>query len=142
VPVALEQFDVQSAGVPMLGFVSGWNEPEYSPRTSRSWRWMSDDAVLWVRPVGRDVTLTLSGESTLRYFERASVVTVTVGGREVKRMSLAADFAEPVVLPAALLAGARGRVEIRSDSSFVPAERDGSPDRRRLALRLYSAAAQ
>ena len=142
VPVALEQFDLQSPGVPMLGFDRGWNEPEYNPRTARSWRWMPEVAALWVRPIGRDVTLTLTGESPLRYFDRASSVTITLAGQEIQRLSLGADFMASIVLPAAQLAEAGGRVEIRSDQSFVPAERDGSADRRRLSLRIYGAAAR
>ena len=55
VRVSLEQFDVQADGVAMMGFAEGWQEPEYNPTTSRSWRWMSERAVLWVRPTGRDV---------------------------------------------------------------------------------------
>ena len=60
VRVALEQFDLQPDGTVMFGFMDGWQEPEYSPATSRAWRWMSEQARLWVRPVGRDVVLTIS----------------------------------------------------------------------------------
>ena len=42
------------------------------------------------------------------------------------------------MLPADALAEADGRVAIISDKFFVPAERDGSPDKRHLALRIYS----
>jgi hypothetical protein len=137
-PVALEQFDLQRAGVPMIGAEQGWQEPEYNPLTAHAWRWASERATLWVRPVGRDVTLTLEGESPLRYFDSAPVVTVLLGGREVARFSPSADFRQTVVLPAEALASADGRVVIATDKSFVPAERDGTADRRRLALRIYS----
>src|SRR5205085_6081835 len=53
-PVALEQFDLQPRGVPMLAFEDGWQEPEYDRRTARAWRWMTEQATLWVRPIGRD----------------------------------------------------------------------------------------
>ena len=69
VGVSLEQFDLQPDGVPMIGALEGWQEPEYNPATGRSWRWMSDRASFWVRQVGRDVTLRLSAESPLRYFD-------------------------------------------------------------------------
>jgi hypothetical protein len=36
------------------------------------------------------------------------------------------------------LSAANGDVVIACDKSFVPAERDGSLDKRRLALRIYS----
>ena len=137
VRVSLEQFDLQSDGVPMRGFVEGWHEPEYNPATARAWRWMGERAVLWVRPVGREVTLSLTGESPLRYFSTAPNVRVTVAGREVARFSPSADFAEQVRLPGDMLGAADGRVLIESSLWFVPAEREESADRRHLALRIY-----
>jgi len=138
IPVGLEQFDLQSSGTPMIGLEEGWQEPEYDPRTARSWRWAAEKATLWVRPVGRDVTLTLSGESPLRYFDAAPAVIISVAGREIARLNPSADFTQAIVLPADALAEADGRVVITSDKFFVPAERDGSPDKRHLALRIYS----
>ena len=138
IPVSLEQFDLQSPGAPMIGVEDGWFEPEYDPRTTRSWRWVSEKGTLWVRPVGRNVTLTLAGESPLRYYDAAPTVTVTLADREVARFHPSADFTQEVVLPADALAAADGRVVITSDKFFVPAERDGTPDKRHLALRIYS----
>src|SRR5206468_3817603 len=114
----------------------------YDPRTARSWRWAAEKATLWVRPVGRDVALTLSGESPLRYFDSAPAVTVSVGDREVARFSAFADFTQQIVLPADALAAADGHVVIASEKFFVPADRDGSPDKRHLALRIYSYSVQ
>jgi hypothetical protein len=138
IPVGLEQFDLQSPGTPMIGVEDGWHEPEYDPRTARSWRWAAEKATLWVRPVGRDVRLTLTGESPLQYFDAAPAVIISVAGREIARLNPSADFAQEIVLPADALAEAAGRVVIISDKFFVPAERDGSPDKRHLALRIYS----
>lgn len=140
--VSLEQFDLQTAGVEMFGFLEGWQEPEYNPATARGWRWMSERAVLWVRPVGRDVTLTLVGESPLRYFDSAPSVRLTLAGQEVTRFSPTADFTQEVRLPGALLETADGRVVIESNLWFMPADREGSPDRRHLALRIYEVAAR
>ncbi len=138
IAVGLEQFDLQSPGVPMVGVADGWHEPEYSPRTARSWHWLSERGSLWVRPIGRDVTLTLTGESPLLYYDAAPSVTISVGGREIKRFQPSTDFREDVVLPADALASADGRVVVESDKWFVPGDRDGSGDRRHLALRIYS----
>jgi hypothetical protein len=138
VPVSLEQFDLEPPGIAMVGAEAGWQEPEYNPLTARSWRWMTERATLWVRPVGRDVTLTVTGESPLRYFDAAPTVVFTAGGRELARFSPSADFTRDVVLPADALAAAEGRVVIESDKWFVPGERDGTADRRHLALRVYS----
>lgn len=138
IPVGLEQFDLQSPGAPMVGAQEGWNEPEYNPLNGRSWRWATERATLWVRPIGRDVTLTLSGESPVRYFDAAPAVTVTVAGRQIARFTPASDFTQEIVLPAGALASSAGQVVIASDKWFVPADRDGTPDRRHLALRIYS----
>jgi hypothetical protein len=138
VPVGLEQFDLQSSGIPMIAVDDGWYEPEYNPRTARSWRWTSEKAVLWVRPIGRNVTLTVSGESPLKYFDAAPAVVVSVGEREIARFNPASDFTQSIVLPGDALASANGRVVITSDKFFVPAQRDGSADQRHLALRIYS----
>ncbi len=142
IPVDLEQFNLQSPGTPMIGLEEGWQEPEYDPRTARSWRWAAEKATVWVRPVGRDVTLTLSGESPLRYFDSAPAVTVSVGGREIARFTPSADFTQQIVLPAGALAAADGHVVIASDKFFVPAERARSSDKRHLALRIYSYSVQ
>jgi hypothetical protein len=137
VRVALEQFDVQSGAVPMFAFEEGWQEPEYNPMTAAAWRWMGDRSVLWVRPVGRDVTLRLSGESPLRYYDDAPVVRVTAGDAAVGEFRPSSDFTQEITLPQAALAASDGRVVITSDKHFVPGERDGSPDKRRLAIRVY-----
>jgi len=138
IAVGLEQFDLQSPGTPMIGADEGWYEPEYNPRTARAWRWTSEKASLWVRPIGRNVTLTLAGESPLKYFDRAPAVAVIVGTREIARFNPSSDFSEDIVLPGDALAAAEGRVVVASDKFFVPAERGGPPDQRHLALRIYS----
>jgi hypothetical protein len=136
--VALEQFDLQSDDVPMHAYESGWQEPEFNPSTAVAWRWMSSRATLWVRAVGRDLSLAIAGESPLRYFDRPPVVRVTVSGREVARFEPNADFRQTITLPGDALAAAEGQVVIESDLHFVPGDRDGSADRRQLALRIYS----
>jgi hypothetical protein len=136
-PVSLEQFDIQPDGVEMFGYVEGWQEPEYNPLTARAWRWTSERSILWVRPIGVDVQLRISGESPRRYFDTAPTVVVRVGGRDLHRFAPSTDFTESIRLPADLLAQGDGRVTIESDRWFVPADRGESADRRHLALRIY-----
>jgi hypothetical protein len=136
-PLSLEQFDLQSDGTLMLGYADGWYEPEYSPVTGKSWRWMSERATVWVRPVGRDAVLTLTGESTVRYFERASAIRITVAGQEVGRFSPSTDFAQTVTLPSPLIENALGQVILESDQWYRPVDRGQSPDPRHLAVRMY-----
>jgi hypothetical protein len=95
---------------------------------------MSERATLWVRPVGRDLTLTITGESPLRYFSAPPALQVIVAGQAVGRLQPTDDFTWVVTIPAALLSAANEEVVIQSDSSFVP----GDGDLRNLALRVYS----
>ena len=135
--VSLEQFDAQPAGVPMFSFNAGWQEPEYNPETSKSWRWMSERAELWVRPIGRAVTLSLTGESPKRYYDSAPHVRVLAGDREIAAFDPAADFEQSITLTPDVLAAAGGRVTIESSKFFVPAERGSGADQRHLAMRIY-----
>jgi hypothetical protein len=139
-PVSLEQFNLQSAGVPMVLFGDGWHEPEYKPETGRLWRWMSERAVLWVRPVGRDVTLRITAESPLRYFDEPPALRVTVGGESAGQLAPSDDFTWNVTLSAAALTAHEGRVVIESDKWFAPGGSSGTGDQRHLAVRVYSVA--
>ena len=87
----------------MFGFGDGWHEPEYNPATARAWRWMSERARLWVRPVGRDVTLTIAGESPLRYFDRAPKVRVVAAGIELAQFTPPAISRRTITIPAKAL---------------------------------------
>jgi hypothetical protein len=140
VDVKLEQFDLQSGGDVMFGYVDGWYEPEYNPTTSLSWHWMSEKARLWVRPVGRDVTLVITGESPRKYFDSAPEIRILAGSVEAGRFAPADDFSQPITIPAQALAAAEGMVTVESSLWFTPAQRGESADQRHLALRIYSVA--
>jgi hypothetical protein len=137
-PVYLDQFDVQPEGVEMFGYAEGWHAPEYDPQTAVAWRWVSERSALWVRPLGSDIVLTISGESPMRYFDSPPAVVLSVAGHEIRRFVPTADFTEMIQLPAALLEAGGGRVTIESNRWFVPTERGDSVDKRHLALRIYS----
>jgi len=135
--VAIEQFDVQNQDRVTFGFGRGWNEPEYNPTTGRSWRWTSDRAALLVGSTGRDVTVRVSGESPLRYYDRAPVVSLVADGREFHRVEPRRDFSFEATVPHSALAASAGRIWLITDLWFVPDEREGNGDRRRLGLRIY-----
>lgn len=134
--VKLEQFDAQPPGVRMLGYDKGWYEPEFN-LAEGAWRWMSEKATLWVRPIGQPQTLRISGESPLKYYDSAPRVRVLVGEQEVAVFTPAADFDQPVTLPADLLDRANGHVVLESSRFFVPGGPGGGGDQRHLALRIY-----
>lgn len=137
-PVAVEQFDFQPADRVLFGFGEGWFEPEYNPATAKSWRWMTSTAVVNVHHAGRPVTLRFNGESPLHYFDQTPIVRIAVADRVLAELRPGADFSAEVSIPADLLTAAEGRIVIGSDQTFVAGERDGTADRRRLALRIYS----
>lgn len=135
--LAIEQFDARSAGQPVYGFADGWHELEYNPRLGRLWRWTSDRARLDVRPEGRDLRLSLAGE-TDPTADRPSLV-VRAGGRVLLETHVDGAFAFEIAIPSDAL-GAEGTVTIETDKIHVPAERSRrSMDRRRLGLRVYEA---
>jgi hypothetical protein len=137
-PVAIEQFNLQPVDRVQYGFDEGWFEPEYNPTTARSWRWMSERATVRVHNAGKDVRMRISGESPLRYFDERPHVRVVVGDRVLTELAPDADFTADVAIPADALAAADGRIVVTSDRAFVAGERQGSADRRRLALRVYA----
>ena len=137
-PVAIEQFDFQPADHVQFGYDDGWFEPEYNPSTAKSWRWMSERAALRVHHAGQPIALRLSGESPLRYFDSAPTLRISAGDRVLAEVTPSSDFSVEVRVPADAMAAAQGRLTLTSDRAFVAGEREGTADRRRLALRIYS----
>lgn len=138
VAAAIEQFDLQSAGVTMWGYGEGFHEPELDNARALSWRWMSERAVVEVPQTAGDVTLVLRGESPLAYFDTPSTLTVTAGETTLGQVALRGDFTLRIGARAARLASAGGRLVLTTTQSFAPAERGRSGDRRRLGLRLFA----
>jgi hypothetical protein len=116
---------------------SGWNEVEYSAQMQRRWRWTTNRAETFINAAGRDLTVTISGESPLRYFDTAPHVTIRAGTQVLAIAQPASDFELNVKVPAAALAASDGLLTIETDQSFVPHDRSGSPDRRTLGLRIF-----
>jgi hypothetical protein len=137
-PVGIEQFNLQDPDRVVFGFDQGWFEPEFNPTTARSWRWMSEKAVVRVHAPGRGVVVRLTAESPLRYFDAAPQVRISAGDRVLSELRPSSDFSTEVQVPADALATANGLITLTSDRAYVAGEREGSGDRRRLALRVYS----
>jgi len=137
VPAAVEQFDVQSPGSLMWAYGEGFHEPELDNVRARSWRWMSERAVVEVPQTSGDVTLAIRGESPLTYFAQPSILEVRVGETLLGRIELRADFTVRLGVFATQLDGAAGRLVLTTTQTFAPSERGNGSDRRRLGLRLF-----
>jgi hypothetical protein len=137
-PVGIEQFNLQDPDRVVFGFDQGWFEPEFNPTTARSWRWMSEKAVVRVHAPGRNVVVRLTAESPLRYFDAAPHVRISAGDRVLSELRPSSDFSAEVQVPADALTATNGLITLTSDRAYVAGEREGSGDRRRLALRVYS----
>ena len=135
--VSIEQFNLQTTDKVLWGFDTGWQEGEFNPATGRLWRWTSDRADTLVHHGSRDVTLTIAGESPMRYFDRPPHLTVRAGNRILAREELSAEFEVKVQVPSAALDAANNRLTLETDETFVPAERSASGDKRRLGLRIW-----
>ena len=116
---------------------AGWNEVEYSDQMQRRWQWTTARAETFVNAAGRDLTLTIAGESPLRYFDTAPHVTIRAGNQVLAAAQPSSDFELNVKVPAAALVASDGMLTIETDQSFVPHDRSGSPDRRTLGLRIF-----
>ncbi|MGE0041825.1 MAG: hypothetical protein AB7H88_18590 [Vicinamibacterales bacterium] len=137
VPTAIEQFDLQTVGTTMWGYAEGWHEAEYSTRLG-PWRWTSERAVLRVVDATGPMRLTLRLEPPARSFDRPSTVTVRAGATVLSSSTPDGSAPWTIDVPLEALASAGGRVTIETDQVFVPADRAGGNDRRRLGLRVFS----
>jgi hypothetical protein len=135
--VRLTQFTVEPDDSPFFVQAGGWNELEYSKQLQRRWRWTTGKATTFVNSGGRDLTLHISGESPLKYFDGAPHIVVRAGDQVLATQSPSSDFAFDVKLPGAALEAADGLVTIETDRTFVPNERSGVADKRMLGLRIF-----
>ncbi len=136
IPTAIEQFDLQDPRTLMWGYDSGWQESEYSA-TVGVWRWTSGRATLRISGPFVPVRVSMSIESPLRYFEEPARVRVLAGSREIAVSTVGNSENVTVDVPAGPLAAAGGLLTVETDKTFVPAERGGPPDFRRLGLRVF-----
>lgn len=137
IPTAIEQFDLQGDQATMWGYDEGWQEAEYS-RQLGVWRWTSDRAVLRIAGPSRPVRITMTIESPLRYFDAAPLVKIRAGDREIASATIDSGREWTFDVPAEALAASSGTVTIETDKTFVPAERGGGADRRRLGIRVFA----
>ena len=136
IPTAIEQFDLQNPDTLMWGYDTGWQEAEYNT-TLGVWRWTSDRATLRIVGPPVPIRVTLSVESPARYFGEAATVRMLAGTREIAVLPVRNSQDLAFDVPADALAAAAGLLTIQTDKTFVPAERDGSADNRRLGLRVF-----
>lgn len=136
VPTAVEQFDLQPDGQAVWGLAEGWHEAEYNP-TLGVWHWTSERATIRIVGATTPLQITMRVESPLRYFDRPSTVQIRAGSRTVVSSTVTADHTIAAEIPLQALVESGGLVVVETDQTFVPAERDGAADRRRLGLRVF-----
>jgi hypothetical protein len=137
IPTAIEQFDLQDEGRQMWGYADGWHEAEYNT-TLGVWRWTGARAMLRIAGPAQDVRVTVVVESPLLTYGAPANARVTAGDREIAKATLAGAESWAFTVPGDALAASGGMLTIETDKTFVPAERDGVPDSRRLGLRILS----
>lgn len=136
IQTAVEQFDLQDEQSTMWGYDEGWNEAEYNLSLG-VWRWTSDRSTLRIVGPPRATRVTLSIDSPSHYFDGAPLVHVRAGEREVASATVSGgDWTFDV--PADALAASNGALTFESNRTFVPAERSGGADHRRLGLRVFA----
>jgi len=137
VQTAIEQFDLQDATATMWGYDEGWQEAEFNTAFG-VWRWASDRATLRIAGPPRALRVSMTFESPLRYFDQPSQVRVRAGSRQLGEFTLDANRELTVDVPADALTLSSGTITIETNQAFVPAERGGGTDRRRLGLRVFA----
>jgi hypothetical protein len=137
-PVRLTQFTVEPPDAVFFVQHAGWNEIEYSKELQRRWRWTTGKATTFINSGGRDVTLSMDGESPLKYFNAPPTVVVRAGNQVLATASPRSDFHLDVKIPAAALQAADSMVTIETSETFVPNQRSGSADKRALGLRIFA----
>jgi hypothetical protein len=135
-PIAIRQFDVQSAPTLMYGFGAGWHEEEVDTRAGTRWRWTSDRSILQIVPP-QAVEVRLRGESPRKYFDAAPRVRLLAGEREIAVFHPDADFEWTVKVPADAMKAAQGALTIETDRVYLPGKVERTSDTRRLGLRLF-----
>ena len=135
VATAIEQFDVQLPETLVWGFDDGWHEAEYTPALGL-WHWTSERAALRVYGATSDVRVTLGFESPRRYFDVPVTLRASAGGAEIGSSTVEASESWSFDVPLENLRSADGVITLETSQTFVPADRGGAPDRRRLGLRV------
>ena len=64
-------------------------------------------------------------------------IVVRAGNQILATATPTTDFELTIKVPATVLDAADQTVTIETDKTFVPNERSGSPDKRRLGLRIF-----
>ncbi len=136
IPTAIEQFDLQSRGSMMWAYDEGWQEAEFNA-TLGVWRWTSDRSTLRIIDASTPVSITLRVERPTRYFDQPPIVRMKASDRVLGETRFDRSELWSVTVPLDALQSSRGRVVIETDKTFVPAERSGVADRRRLGLRVF-----
>lgn len=136
IPTAIEQFDLQPYDTLMWGLGEGWHEAEYTPRLG-IWHWTSERATLRLLGATTAVRVDFEIESPLTYFDGPSQVKALAGGRELATSAIGAGTHWSFEVPLDALEASGGAITIETAQTFVPAERGGGSDRRRLGLRIF-----
>jgi hypothetical protein len=135
--VHLTQFELQSSDRSFWIYSHGWHDREYDAQTEREWRWTSDRAELRVHAAGRDMRVRVSGTAPVGDLGGTPTVTMTAAGTRLHSFQAGGPFTETFDVSAATLELAGGAIAIDTSLTFVPDERTGSGDRRRLGLQVF-----
>lgn len=136
VPVALTQFQAAPDSATMWGLDEGWHDDEIEAATVSRFRWSSGRATIEVRGATGDLHVRIAAESPLLNFDTPPDVTLLAGDHVLAAARPGSDFVLEARIPAAALAASGGRLTLTTSRSFTPAERTGSPDQRRLGLKV------
>ncbi len=135
-PLALTQFRAGPASAVSWGFAEGWHDDEVDVAAATRFRWSSGEAGIAVRGGEGDIRVRVEADAPRKNFREAPEVTLRAGGQVLATAHPLDAFTIEGVVPASVLAASGGQITVTTSRTFSPAERAGSPDQRRLGLRV------
>jgi hypothetical protein len=137
IATSIEQFDLQTNDVLMWGYDDGWHEAEYNPELG-IWRWTSDRATLRIVGASSPLIVTVRVDRPRRYFDDDPIVRMLAGSDVLGQTTFSGADTWTVRIPFEAVTRTAGRLTIETNRTFVPSDRGGARDKRRLGLRVFS----
>ncbi|MBN1356843.1 hypothetical protein JXA40_11325 [bacterium] len=119
-----------------IEFLEGWYSAERNIATKDSWRWMKNRGLCRLKNPHREATLYLQGWVPTDIYTKPSALILNINGVEYKQYrNLNYKFEIMETIPTDLFEESESlALELITDHSYVPAERELGLDPRHLAL--------
>lgn len=124
--------------VSSIKYERGFHGLEKNP-DGTTWQWMDQEGVVKLKSMGRDMTLKIVGRAPVEYFNKPSVIKLTLNGEPLDELQAGAkEVTKEYVVPAAKQSGEWVELKLNASQTLVPKDMiKGSSDPRRLSFSLH-----